>query len=118
MKTEQFVVKGSGACLLTETAAAAAYDAFLNRKLEIIRHQFTSIYIFEKEKVILASHDVCLILKNNFKHLKNKSTTDTELHVRYTQSLCSFPLRHGTFPTVSHQRRESTALRNIFLSKN
>lgn len=76
MKIEQFVVKGSGACLLTETAAAA-YDAFLSRKLEIYRHRFTNVYISEKEQVILVSH-VCIILKNNFKHLKNKSTTDKD----------------------------------------
>lgn len=44
MKIEQFVVKGSGACLLTETAAAT-YDAFLSRKLEIYRHRFTNVYI-------------------------------------------------------------------------
>lgn len=47
MKIEQFVVKGSGACLLTETAAAA-YDAFLSRKLEIYRHRFTNVYISGK----------------------------------------------------------------------
>lgn len=35
-----------------------------------------SIYL-EKEQVILVSH-VCIILKNNFKHLKNKSTTDKD----------------------------------------
>lgn len=72
---KQFVVKGSGVFLLTETAAVA-YDAFLNRKLHIYMHQFTNVNIFEKEKVILASHDVYTTFKNNFKHLKNKSTTD------------------------------------------